>query len=282
MVFRILRATKRRVVRLKDIWSPRLYNWVLDIGLIPGQKDYARFIILTRSRSGSNLLRGLLNAHSQVVAFSEMFKDPNTIGWDIPGYPTSGRALELFRKDTRRFIDKYVFKKYPGHIKAVGFKIFYYHALGTELEPVWNYLKEHRDIHVLHLKRENILKTHLSKTKAQITDNWINLTGEREVVPPILLDYEELLHDFIQTRTWEDEADRIFSNHPKIEVVYEQLARDYAVEMRKIQSFLGLDSEAVAPQTHKQASKPLPEAIANYAELKERFRNTPWESFFTD
>jgi LPS sulfotransferase NodH len=277
-----LRALKRQAVNLKDTWSPRLFYLALDIGLIPGHKDYTRFIILTRSRSGSNLLRGLMNTHSQVIAFSEMFKDPNHIGWDLPGFTTSPLALELFRKDTQRFIDKYVFKKFPHRIKAVGFKIFYYHALGTELEPVWNYLKEHRDIHVLHLKRENILKTHLSKTKAQITDNWINLTGEREVVPPILLDYEELLHDFIQTRTWEDEADRIFSNHPKIEVVYEQLARDYAVEMRKIQSFLGLDSEPVAPQTHKQASKPLPEAIANYAELKERFRNTPWESFFTD
>jgi LPS sulfotransferase NodH len=282
MVYRILRATKRRGVRLKDRWSPRLYNWALDIGLIPGQKDYARFIILTRSRSGSNLLRGLLNAHSQVVAFSEMFKDPNTIGWDIPGYPKSGRALELFRKDTRRFIDRYVFKKYPRHIKAVGFKLFYYHAIGTELEPVWDYVKENRDIHVLHLKRQNILKTHLSKTKAQMTDNWINLTGEHEVVPPVELDYAELQQDFIQTRTWEEEADRIFSDHPIIEIFYEQLARDYAGEMDRIASFLELDPEPVAPQTHKQASKPLSVAIANYAELKERFKGSPWETFFNE
>lgn len=277
-----LRALKRQAVYLKDTWSPRLHNLALDIGLMPGQKEYTRFIILTRSRSGSNLLRGLLNAHSQVVTFSEMFKDPNTIGWDVPGYASSSRALKLFRKDTCRFIEKHIFKQYPKGIKAVGFKIFYYHALGTELEPVWDFLKDNRDIHVLHLKRENILKTHLSKTKAQITDNWINLTGEREVAPPVELDYEELLQDFTQTRTWEIGADRIFSSHPKIEIIYERLARDYATEMSIVQSFLGLDPEPVAPQTHKQASKPLPEAIANYADLKERFRNSPWESFFTD
>ncbi|MBE0410697.1 MAG: sulfotransferase [Anaerolineales bacterium] len=267
---------------MKETQSPRLYNKALEFGLVPGHKGYTRFIILSRSRSGSNLLRGLLNSHSQVVTFSEMFKNPNIIGWDISGYPNSGRVLDLFQKDTRLFIRKEVFKKFPKQIKAVGFKIFYYHAYGTELAPVWDYLKEDHRIHVIHLKRNNILKTHVSKKRAQITDNWINLTGERETAPKFKLDYEELLNDFTQTRAWEAEAEQFFKGHPKIEINYEQLVRDFAGEMTKIQAFLGLDYEQVFPQTHKQASKPLSATIENYLELKKRFADTPWEVFFTE
>jgi LPS sulfotransferase NodH len=276
------RELKRQAVDLKIKWSPRLYSFALDVGLIPGCRDYTRFIILSRSRSGSNFLRGLLNAHSQVVTFSEMFKDPNNIGWGIPGYQNTSRSLNMFRKDPQIFVEELVFKKFPRKIKAVGFKIFYYHALGTELEPIWEYLKEHKEIHVLHLKRKNILRTHLSKKKAQTTNSWINLNGEREKDKPVEIDYEELLSDFIQTYAWEAEADRIFQHHPKIEIVYELLANDYAGEIAKIQSFLGLDYEKVSPQTYKQAGNPLSVSIHNYEYLKERFNHSPWEVFFTD
>lgn len=278
----LIEVLRRRAANLKYSLSPQISKLVLNVGLIAGYRDYTRFIILTRSRSGSNMLRGLVNSHSQVVTFGEMFKDPMNIGWDMPGFPKSERYLDLFRNDTQRFVDQQVFKKFPIQIKAVGFKIFYYHAMGTELEPIWDYLKNNQNIHVLHLKRQNILKTHLSKKKAELTDHWINLTGENVTAKPIELDYKELQRDFIQTRRWESEADQIFSCHPKIGVIYEKLAHDYVGEMDRIQSFLNLDFEKVKPQTHKQASKPLSESILNYQELKKRFNRTPWEEFFTD
>jgi hypothetical protein len=37
----------------------------------------------------------------------------------------------------------------------------------------------------------------------------------------------------------------------------------------------------VNPSTFAQARQPLSKAIANYAELKERFSGTIWEEFFT-
>jgi LPS sulfotransferase NodH len=267
---------------LKEKHSPYLYNKALDFGLIPSHKSYNRFIILSRSRTGTNMLRLMLNSTSQVVTFGELFKNPNKIGWDMPGYSNSGHVLDLFQKETRLFIDKEVFKKYPKNVKAVGFKIFYYHAKEPELEPVWDYLKEDRSIHVIHLRRNNILKTHISRVRAQMTNNWINLSGECEVIPPFKLDYEELLKDFIQTRAWESEAEQLFINHPKIEITYEQLAHDYHSEMRKIQKFLGLDNEQVFLQTHKQTREPLSAMIENYFELKKLFEDSPWETFFTE
>jgi len=253
-----------------------------DLGLLPGHTDYTRFIILGRSRSGSNLLRGLLAAHSQVIVFEEMFKDPGKIGWGLEGYPEEGKVLRRFQDDVLGFLDRDVFRVMPTEIKAVGFKIFYYHAFGTSLEAVWDYLKSHREVHVLHIKRRNILKTHLSRKRAMLTDQWINLSGEAAEQPVVALDYQECRLDFEQTRAWEESHDLFFNDHPLLEVVYEELARNPVDVMAEVQGFLGLDAEPVQPQTHQQSRQKLSEAIANYAELKERFKGSPWESFFTD
>jgi len=262
--------------------STQIKNWARDLGLLPGHTDYTRFIILGRSRSGSNLLRGLLTGHSQVIVFEEMFKDPGKIGWGLDGYPEEGRALERFQKDVLGFLERDVFRKMPLDIKAVGFKIFYYHAYGTSLEPVWTYLKEHRDVHVLHIKRRNILKTHLSRKRATLTDAWINLSGQSQALPVVSLDYQECLQDFEQTRAWEQSHDELFMDHPHMEIIYEELAREQEKIISLVQEFLGLDPRPLQPQTHQQAREPLSQAIANYAELKEQFKGSPWEVFFTE
>jgi LPS sulfotransferase NodH len=95
---------------------------------IYGSKEYTRFIILSRSRTGSNFLRGLLNAHSKVIAYSEMFKNNQVIEWGFPGYNDTKATLALFQKDSVEFLEKKVFTKYPRKTAAVGFKLFYYHA----------------------------------------------------------------------------------------------------------------------------------------------------------
>jgi LPS sulfotransferase NodH len=273
---------RKRAVELKDNWSPQIKNIARDLGLLEGHQNYTKFIILGRSRSGSNLLRGLLNAHSQIITFEEMFKDVQNIGWGQPGYPQDGRTLQRFQDNTLSFIEKDLFRKMPSTIQAVGFKIFYYHAYGTPLEVVWDYLKTHTEIRVLHIKRKNILETHFSKKKAELTNSWINLTGEKEKAPAIPLDFEECRQDFEQTRQWENTFDQFFQHHACMEIIYEELAADYAPIMQHVQKFLGVNPEPVQPQTHKQASYRLAETITNYAELKQQFLGTPWEQFFTE
>jgi LPS sulfotransferase NodH len=279
---RMLENIKRRVVQLKDTLTLQLTRFIRDLNLTKSHTMYTRFIILGRSRSGSNFLRGLLNAHSQIIVFEELFKNPDTIGWGLDGYPQGGRTLQRFQSDPVQFVEQDVFKKLSERIKAVGFKIFYYHAHGTRLEPIWDYLKDHTEIRVLHLKRRNILKTHLSKKRAELTDSWINLTGTHEQIPEITLDFDECRADFEQTRTWERSYDEFFESHRKLELFYEDLAPNYAERMKNVQEFLGVDYENVQPQTYKQASRPLSDSIANYLELKRQFKGTPWEEFFTD
>jgi len=274
------------VLKTLNNWRYRLYpylqNVALDLGLLDGHQDYERFIILGRSRSGSNFLRGLLNSHSQLVVLGEIFQNQTKIGWAYPGYLQTRRNYSLFLNDPIKFLDTKVFKKFPPQIAAVGFKIFYYHAQTANWQPIWNYLFAQKSLKVIHIKRRNILRTHLSRKLAAMDSNWVNTNGGQEDHRSVTLDYEECLNDFIQTREWEQNYDHLFEDHPITEVIYEDLAKDYSGEMGRLEGFLGVQAERVKPQTFKQSNQPLSQAISNFTELKAHFLGTPWESFFED
>lgn len=273
-------------VRQLDAWKRDLYPYLRNIalrhGLLGGQSDYRRFLILGRSRVGSNFLRGLLNSHDQVRVFGELFQNRQQIGWALPGYPSTAGVLRTFRAAPEQFLSRYVFHPFPDQIGAVGFKLFYYHAESPQWRPLWSYLAGQREIRVIHIKRRNILQTHLSRARALRSRRWVNTDGTKEKQRPIHLDYEECLADFVQTRAWERQYDALFHEHRKIDVAYEALARGYHEQMERIQQFLGVTVQTVAPQTFKQSTLPLSEAISNYHELKERFAGSAWESFFTE
>ena len=257
-------------------------NMAMNFGISPKSMDYTKFLILARSRTGSNYLRGLLNSHQRVIVFGEIFKNQEAIEWGMTGYPQDEQTLILFQNDPAKFLDLAVFRAYPRGTEAVGFKLFYYHAHDTALEPIWAYLKLRTDIKVIHLKRRNILKTHLSRKRAVLTDKWENLDGSEAKERPITLDYEECLQDFVQTRAWEQEYDQYFQDHPFLAVTYEDLASNKEVELRRIEDFLAIEHKPLTPETFKQSRKPLYETIANYDELRTRFEGTPWESFFNE
>jgi LPS sulfotransferase NodH len=267
------------VIRLRD---PHVRNLALDFGLLAGHQDYVKFFILGRSRTGSNFLRGLLNSHPHARVFGELFQNPQEITWGFPNYSRGKRYFQPFKQAPVQFLTREIYRKVPRQIQAVGFKIFYYHAQTPEWKPIWTFLLEHKEIRVVHIKRQNILQTHLSKARAEQSGEWANITGKKGKVPPVRLSYEDLLEDFTRTREMEASYDALFADHPMHEVIYEDLARDYQAKMQQVTTFLGLPDCPLAPQTHKQTTEPLYNSIENYAELKARFQGSAWESFFED
>jgi LPS sulfotransferase NodH len=253
-----------------------------SLGSMSAHRNYTRFIILGRSRSGSNFLRGLLNSHRQVITFGELFGSDAAINWGLFGYPKTSQLLEQFRNDPVSFLESQVFREVPKQIQAVGFKLFYYHAHQEKWQPVWEYLAAQRELKVIHIRRDNLLKLHLSRKRARLTDRWVNLSGAPEQYAPILLDYQECLNEFVQTRKWESEYVQFFANHALLDVHYEALAQNYQGEIGRVQRFLGLSLDAVTPKTHQQSDQPLSASVSNYYELKERFQGTEWQDFFEE
>jgi LPS sulfotransferase NodH len=167
-------------------------------------------------------------------------------------------------------------------VRAVGFKLFYYHARVPPWSEIWQELREDPGVRVIHLTRRNILRTHLSRVLAARSDRWISTTAEPETAATVMLDETECLEAFNQTRAWEGEAREFFRDRPILEVEYEELvARQHEV-MADVQAFLGLEAQELRAQTYPQLRQPMDQTILNFVELKQRFRGTPWESFFED
>lgn len=97
-----------------------------------------KFIVLTRSRTGSNLLVSMLNSHPDVRCGGEELRSLN------------GRQ-----------VSEAIETSFPIRqaLKASGFKIFYYHPLDDSSGAVWDTLSAMRELRVLHLMRRNILRT---------------------------------------------------------------------------------------------------------------------------
>lgn len=271
---------KVRAVRSRS--APYLRNLALDLGVTAGSSTYTKFIVLGRSRVGSNFLVSLLDSHSHVRALGELLRDPANRSVDIPPSLQSIPLLVSTPTDPVRFLQRALFRTYPEHIAAVGFKVFYYHAQGEAWKPVWTYLREQQAIRVIHLKRRNILKTHLSRKRAALSDQWVNTNGHRESSGAVELSYDECLTAFTTTRAWEEQYDQLFADHPKLELWYEQLEQDVVGEMERVQHFLGVVPEPLTAATHKQSTQPLATAIANYHALKAQFQDTPWAAFFEE
>ncbi|MGE0463951.1 MAG: sulfotransferase [Vicinamibacterales bacterium] len=247
-----------------------------------GHSQYTPFVVVGRSRVGSNLLRSLLNAHPHIVAFGEVFRDVNELDWDHTGYFQSSSVRDVVQREPLRFLETRLFGRYPRSVRAVGFKLFYYHARDGAQAAIWPWILERRDIHVIHLKRGNLLETHVSRKRAALTGQWVNTSGRKDEAVTLTLDYDEVLADFRQTRGWEEESDRAFAGHPLLQVTYEQLASDYQAEARRLEAFLGVEPHAVQPSTFRQSTQSLSDTISNYHELKARFTGTPWTGFFTE
>jgi hypothetical protein len=111
---------------------------------------------------------------------------------------------------------------------------------------------------------------------------WKDISGADDTRQRVVLPYEECLNAFETTRAWEAEHDALFPPHRRLDVSYERLCADYGGESRRMQTFLGVEFEPIQPLTHKQTRSRLRDGIANYDDLKERFRGTPWEHFFDD
>lgn len=225
-------------------------------------KDYKRFIILTRARTGSNMLLAMLKSHPNIYAKGEIFRNLN------------GRDMEEVLND--------IFSPQPKYIKSVGFKIFYYHQSGTEL---WQMLKEMQDLYIIHLKRSNTLRTLTSRKIAGKQDIWLQTSNYNDVnvkEKRVKFSFEELEEGFRLNKKWEDEYEAMFSDHKLITLKYEDIVDNPDTEFAKVTNLLNLKFSSPKVYTIKQNPESLSNLIVNYKVLKKQFSGTKWQSYFED
>ena len=237
--------------------------WYEVLGIF-GHDDYVRFIVLTRSRTGSNLLVSFLNSHPDIFCEGEIFA-------------TLGSANPLARL-------RGVYRKQPRHIRAKGFKIFYYHPLDAQADELWKQLELRTEIRVIHLRRENILRTLLSRKIAGMQDTWTATRYDKVDVETRCVHFtvQELEEEFRQTQQWEAAADVQFQAHPMLRLSYEELVNDPKGNYVRLLAFLGAREHAPATNLRRQNPENLKTLISNYGELKAAFSGTEWARHFDE
>lgn len=229
-----------------------------------GHREYVPFIVLTRSRTGSNLLLSFLNSHPNIFCEGEIF-------------------ATLDGKDPIRRLRR-AFGRQPRHIRAKGFKVFYYHPLDADAADFWRELENRKEIRVIHLNRENILRTLLSRKIAGIKGSW---TGTRfdaaeQDTKTIAFTADELGSGFQQTRDWEQAATARFGSHPVLRLSYEELVRAPQECQASVCAFLDVTPGKARTNLSQQNPESLRQLIRNYDELKAHFAGSRWAPFFEE
>jgi LPS sulfotransferase NodH len=253
----------------KALREPRkALSILLHRGFAPfGHHKYKKFIVLTRDRTGSNMLIQSLNAHFNISSDYEIFG-------------------KLHGETEATILDR-CFSKQPFYIKAKGFKIFYYHPQDAENSPIWDMLASDQDLHVIHLKRRNLLHVEVSSRVAYTTgvygvrSNKEN-TAYQDKLAPVEFTHEDLLRLFKQNFDWEDTGTERFKGHQKIDVSYEDMVENLDGEYGRVLAFLGIKYRPPRTDFKKQRTKNMRDLVTDYDSLKAGFANTEWESFFDD
>jgi hypothetical protein len=94
------------------------------------------------------------------------------------------------------------------------------------------------------------------------------------------LDPEECSRYFEKLSSSAAEADAAFAEHPKINVIHEDLIEKQQDTMQRIFAFLRVPYKSVTTRMKKQNPASPRETVDNYEQLKSYFRNTRWDVFF--
>lgn len=271
-----LPKTTLRIKRFRSVVEDKMLNH----HLIQGHHNYQKFVVLARPRTGSNLLVSLLQSHPNLRLFYELFNKSlsNKTFWDFINYDIDD-VYQYKEEEPVSFLKKLVYREMPKSVSGVGFKLFYTHARSSNENQVWDYLKESKDLNIIHLKRKNLLKTHLSEQIALKTQIWVGKKNPSQIYP-IKLDYSNTLEFFNSIKKQEEKNHDFFSDHNVFEVYYEDILKDIEYYSRNLQEFLNLPFRNLYISTPKQSSIPLSQAISNFFELKERFEGSPWFDLF--
>lgn len=273
--------------------------------------SYRRFVILSSPRTGSHMLAQALNSSPVIVCFREVFNAAlEYVDFSVDGYDNFSAADRALReRDPVGFLQTRIFGPQPDGIQAVGFKFLHNH--GWKLSSVADALVADRDLHVLHLRRRNLLRMYVSLKFAEATDVWLQdpasrlararlLSAVRHPIqaarrlqrmlfrprqtagatPRLRVSPDECYEFMVQSALRYQHFDRLYEGHPMLAIEYENLVEDRERAFADAQSFLGVEPQPLTVTTQQQRPEPLRELIENYDELQEALKDTPFAPFF--
>ena len=220
--------------------------------------NYNRFAIVGNARTGSDYLFLGLNSLNCVRMYHEVFAVRNR---KLAGKEFDQIFPMLFRKENK-------------NIKAVGFKLFYDHLTKEE----WGKFLLHKDLKIIHLTRENCLRTIVSLDIAYKLNQWsLSVEGkDRQLIEKkIWLDTSNLISRLEEIKDYEVLTRDRFNDRHVLEVEYNELTTKPEETFQRIGKYLDVDDIDFTKITiKKQNQESLEQLINNYDEVCLLLENT--------
>jgi hypothetical protein len=259
--------------------------------------SYTRFVIISHLRSGTHLLRTLLESHPGLVCQTEVFNSDN------PNLPYS------LSTPVDDILSEWVFPDFPSQVQCAGFVLQAYHPGGLKAFPgirenpswseIWPRLQGEPDLKVIHLRRQNGLRRHLSHILARRTGTWhhwdpVQVQKVSHIQAPVLrepkgeerprvqLDSERLRIDFEEVEHLHQRVEGLFGQGMYYPLSYEQLIAEPEKQGADLLRFLDVAPKPLKAAVRKLESRPLYLSIENYEALSQKFVGTPWQSYFEE
>lgn len=215
-----------------------------------------KFVLISRARSGSNLLMTLLDSHPQIKMHGEVFKRVQGLN-----------SIDIWNS---------VFSKKN---KVIGFKLFYYHPIDENDKKCWEYIHKDQSVRIIHLIRKNYLRTYVSRKIADKTNLWssIDKNAINFEIKKVKIEIPDLLKSFKETDINIEQTNNFYSNHEKLIVFYEDLVEDRNSIMDKCFNFLNVKSISSHSDLKKQNPEKLDHLIVNYHEVYDALIDTKYE-----
>lgn len=199
----------------------------------------------------------LLRSHPQVHIEGEIFKRLN------------GRSCKEIWEE--------LYGNRPKKVKQVGFKLFYYHPADDD-QQVWDFLLNDKEIGIIHLRRENMLRALVSQKIGEKTKRWTqHITDNTELEKTIKLDTDECLETFERISSYEERTRNQFKDHKTfVECTYEELSDNTYELIAEVYDSLGLSKHHPTTVLKKQNPEHMRDLVENYDEIKQKFGTGKW------
>jgi LPS sulfotransferase NodH len=241
--------------------------------------QHTAFIILCAARTGSTMLRLLLNSHPDICCHGEAMA-PIIRGFVRSQTSPPPETLAVLRDaDPVGFMREFLLHREEA--RASGFKIKYEELVLPAYAEIRQVLVENKSLQIVHLTRMNRLARLASRLLAANTGvRLVTDPASRPTIQPFRIDPDFCRADFELMEAREKEFREAFSEHPILEVTYESLLENGASTLGTVQWFLGVAPAELSTPSLKIAPDNVQEMIENYVDLQAHFLGTRFQSFF--
>ncbi len=228
-----------------------------------GHRNYQRFAVVCNARTGSNFLYMGLCSSPRIRMYHEMFAIRHR---RATGKNYDQTMATLFRKERRS-------------IRCVGCKLFYEHLSAEE----WEKFFARKELKIIHLTRENRLRTIVSQDIAFMTDEWSVSNRDRGTPLTerrVVLDTAHLIERLEEIRDFENRIRQGVEDRHVLEVAYQELTGNPVGTFQRVGEYLGVnDIDPSVIDMTKQNPEPLSLLIENYDEVCRLLETTEFAGY---